>query len=166
MLASDLPAVLEMDRTTPRAPHWGLLDYQNCLQAAEAPAEAVKGLLRRAWVAECGGDALGDELSGILGFAVVRGVAVGAQFECELESLVVRPEAQRRGVGSTLLAGAIHHLRAAGASLFLLEVRPSNLPAIRLYERFGFTLAGLRKGYYAGQNGMPSEDALLMQLSF
>ena len=43
----------------------------------------------------------------------------------------------------------------------LLEVRASNAGAIRLYEQFGFEVAGVRKNYY--ENG---EDALMMNLIF
>ena len=39
-----------------------------------------------------------------------------------------------------------------------LEVRRSNVPAQRLYERFGFAVAGVRRGYYSS----PVEDALVL----
>ena len=39
-----------------------------------------------------------------------------------------------------------------------LEVRRSNEPARLLYERFGFTVAGVRRGYYT----KPVEDALVL----
>ena len=41
---------------------------------------------------------------------------------------------------------------------YTLEVRASNDPAIRLYERFGFRTAGRRRGYYHDNR----EDALIM----
>ena len=41
---------------------------------------------------------------------------------------------------------------------YTLEVRPSNAPAIGLYERFGFYTAGKRRGYYHDNR----EDALIM----
>jgi ribosomal-protein-alanine N-acetyltransferase len=146
--AQDLAAVAEVERLTPLAPHWKLKDYKECLRASEGK------LLRWAWVAESG--------AGILGFAVVRGVAVGEELECELESLVVRPEAQRRGIGSALLGMVISTMKANGARLLTLEVRASNVPAMRLYERHGMTRVGIRPCYYAG----PPEDAVVMQLEF
>ena len=39
-----------------------------------------------------------------------------------------------------------------------LEVRVSNTPAIKLYEKYGFQSLGTRKGYYQDNN----EDALIM----
>jgi len=45
-----------------------------------------------------------------------------------------------------------------GARRATLEVRHSNEPAQRLYERFGFTVAGIRRGYYTN----PAEDALVL----
>ena len=45
-----------------------------------------------------------------------------------------------------------------GVERMTLEVRPSNLPARRLYERLGFVEIGIRKGYYQDNN----EDAILM----
>jgi ribosomal-protein-alanine N-acetyltransferase len=41
-----------------------------------------------------------------------------------------------------------------------LEVRESGAPARHLYEKTGFTVDGIRKGYYT----MPTEDAVLMTL--
>ena len=47
---------------------------------------------------------------------------------------------------------------ASGIRQFTLEARVSNEPAIRLYRKFGFREAGVRKGYYEDNN----EDALIM----
>jgi len=42
-----------------------------------------------------------------------------------------------------------------------LEVRPSNTPAIRLYQSLGFTQIGIRRGYYQAQGGR--EDAVVLR---
>jgi ribosomal-protein-alanine N-acetyltransferase len=47
---------------------------------------------------------------------------------------------------------------AAGAFRATLEVRRSNEHARRLYERFGFRIAGVRRDYYSH----PTEDALIL----
>lgn len=46
-----------------------------------------------------------------------------------------------------------------GAKRIFLEVRETNLPALRLYERLGFKPAGRRPGYYTN----PPADALLFE---
>jgi ribosomal protein S18 acetylase RimI-like enzyme len=48
--------------------------------------------------------------------------------------------------------------RRLGASRATLEVRAGNLGARRLYERFGFYVAGTRANYY----NSPVEDALIL----
>ena len=49
-------------------------------------------------------------------------------------------------------------MKMGGVRSVLLEVRESNLPAQKCYERAGFTVVGRRKNYYE----LPKEDALLM----
>ena len=72
-------------------------------------------------------------------------------------NVAVDIEYQRLGVASALLAGLYAQVDDEDAR-FTLEVRRSNLPAIRLYEREGFRAAGVRRRYYQ-DNG---EDALVM----
>ena len=64
---------------------------------------------------------------------------------------------QRTGVASALLAELYTRVEDDDAR-FTLEVRRSNVIAIRLYEREGFRAAGVRRRYYQ-DNG---EDALVM----
>jgi ribosomal-protein-alanine N-acetyltransferase len=45
----------------------------------------------------------------------------------------------------------------------MLEVRPSNTPAQRLYRRYGFERIGVRRGYYPSHGGR--EDALVMRIA-
>ena len=52
--------------------------------------------------------------------------------------------------------------RSLGIVYVSLEVRESNTPAIALYSKFGYTVAGKRKGFYRA----PSEDALVMVKNF
>jgi [ribosomal protein S18]-alanine N-acetyltransferase len=45
----------------------------------------------------------------------------------------------------------------------LLEVRPTNEAALRLYQRYGFERIGVRRGYYPAHGGR--EDAIVMRIS-
>ena len=55
---------------------------------------------------------------------------------------------QRRGIAAMLLQSLIESAKRQGAKRMLLEVRVDNVPALGLYERFGFIRMGLRKRYY------------------
>ena len=101
-----------------------------------------------------------EEEGSIAAWAVVMTVLD----EAELLIIGVRPDLQRRGLGTKLLSAVLSALRGK-TTLMHLEVRAGNLPAIGLYRRFGFLQTGLRRGYYPGENGAGREDALLMSLS-
>jgi ribosomal-protein-alanine N-acetyltransferase len=74
------------------------------------------------------------------GFLLLRVVAD----EAEVITLgVVRP---RQGIATHLLQAALD--RAKGVARVHLEVAEGNAAALALYERFGFTRVGVRKGYY------------------
>jgi ribosomal-protein-alanine N-acetyltransferase len=73
-----------------------------------------------------------------------------------LMNVSVDTNRRREGIASALLGSLI--ARIDRDSRLTLEVRPSNVGAIRLYERFGFRSAGVRRRYYQ-DNG---EDALIM----
>lgn len=94
------------------------------------------------------------------GFILIR-VAAG---EAELITVAVRPSAHRSGIAHALVAAARMHLEAAGAETLFLEVRSDNVPAIALYEKLGFSRAGLRAGYYRTTAG-ERVDALMYQLN-
>jgi [ribosomal protein S18]-alanine N-acetyltransferase len=78
--------------------------------------------------------------------------------ELHINNLAVLAEFRRTGVGSALLARALHEGMARGARRATLEVRRSNAAARQLYGRFGFNVAGVRKDYYTH----PVEDALVL----
>jgi ribosomal-protein-alanine N-acetyltransferase len=80
------------------------------------------------------------------------------QDELHINNLAVLPEYRRAGVASALLERVLAEGRRHKAVLITLEVRASNEAARRLYDRFGFTLAGVRPEYYSE----PTEDALIL----
>jgi mycothiol synthase len=59
----------------------------------------------------------------------------------EVYVLGIDPAAQHGGLGAALLAIGLNHLRERGCPLVLLYVDESNVAAMRLYERYGFTSA-------------------------
>ena len=78
--------------------------------------------------------------------------------ELHINNLAVMPDLRRTGIGSMLLTFVLKTGAEMGARRATLEVRRSNDAARYLYERFGFTVAGVRRGYYA----RPVEDALVL----
>jgi [ribosomal protein S18]-alanine N-acetyltransferase len=80
--------------------------------------------------------------------------------ELHINNLAVRPELRRQGIGSFLLSFVLNTGAGFGARRATLEVRRSNEAARLLYERFGFTVAGVREQYYS----KPVEDALVLWL--
>ena len=78
--------------------------------------------------------------------------------ELHINNLAVLPEFRRRGVASALLTRALAEGATLGMRRATLEVRHSNDPARLLYEQFGFSVAGVRHGYYTN----PVEDALIL----
>jgi [ribosomal protein S18]-alanine N-acetyltransferase len=71
---------------------------------------------------------------------------------------------QRQGWGMRMIRWLGHNGYQRGARALLLEVRPSNLSAICLYEKAGFVELGRRKNYYPSHAGS-KEDAIVMQAS-
>ena len=68
------------------------------------------------------------------------------------------PDYRRQGIASALLARVVEEGAARGSRRATLEVRRSNDPARRLYGRFGFVVAGVRRAYYTN----PVEDAIVL----
>ena len=94
----------------------------------------------------------GREIMGVVVFWIIHD-------ELHILNVASSPDFQRRGVARTLITEALDRARARDCRLATLEVRRSNLPAIALYEGFGFRTVGVRPRYYA-QEG---EDALVME---
>ncbi len=82
--------------------------------------------------------------------------------EGHILDLAVHPDFRRQGIASALVAHVIEHLREEGIRFIFLEVRESNVPAIKMYGKFGFEEIGIRKNYYVS----PDEDAVVMVLKF
>ena len=90
-------------------------------------------------------------VAGICGLRNIAG-------EGEITNVVVAKHFRRKGVAQALLAKVLEEGSSFGIEAFTLEVRCSNTPAIRLYEKFGFKDEGVRRNFY----DKPREDALIM----
>lgn len=82
-------------------------------------------------------------------------------FEGQITNIATHPDARRQGMGAAILEHLIAQATLRGCEQLSLEARVSNVPAIALYERYGFVKMGLRRGFYKH----PTEDAYVMCLS-
>lgn len=143
MCMSDLPQILEIERLSFTTP-WELSSFKYELGYKHSILEVA--VLREA--------SLGEER--VVGYVCIRVIFDAAH----ILNLAVLPELRRRGIGSRLLQNALEELKRLRPDIefVMLEVRESNIPAIKLYEKFGFNIIGKRAGYYQ----IPKEDAVIM----
>lgn len=94
----------------------------------------------------------GVTVAGYVGSQTVMG-------ETDMMNIAVRPDYRRKGVAEDLVNALVDALKEQGSHCLTLEVRASNEPAQKLYEKLGFTLIGKRPRYYHN----PREDALILR---
>lgn len=97
-----------------------------------------------------------EDANGVVGYA-------GAWLvydEGQITNIAIRPSARRQGFGAKLTSALIEECFKRGMHEIFLEVRISNLSALSLYRKLGFTVKGMRKNYYSE----PKEDAYIMSL--
>ena len=89
-------------------------------------------------------------------------IALLASDECQILNIAIKKCQQNKGLGNYL----INHVKDLSKSLYVasifLEVRVSNIKAIKLYEKNGFNELGVRNNYYKTLNG--TENGILMGL--
>lgn len=96
--------------------------------------------------------------------ARMHGLVVGyagmmfAGREAHVTNIAVDPDLHGRKVGTRLLLALVTEALARGSTQISLEVRVTNSAAQAMYDKFGFEVAGMRKGYYIETN----EDAYVM----
>ncbi len=86
----------------------------------------------------------------IIGFAGIKILLDNA----DIMNIVVKKSCRNQGVGNLLLNSLVSICKDLNLLSLSLEVNEDNLPAIHLYEKFGFKQIGLRKKYYLGKNGI------------
>jgi ribosomal-protein-alanine N-acetyltransferase len=136
MAVGDLAAVHAIERASFRSP-WPPDAYRNDLESNRLAQYLVARV--------------GDEVAAYGGMWLMID-------EGHIITFAVDPAWRRQKVGERLLLAFLDLARDRGAHEATLEVRLSNLPARRLYEKFGFRPVGLRPHYYSDDN----EDALIM----
>ena len=95
------------------------------------------------------------------GKVMAYGGVLWAPYEGQITNIATHPDARRCGMGAAILKHLIEVAKTHDCEQLSLEVRVSNIPAIALYERYGFLKMGLRRGFYKH----PTEDAYVMCLS-
>ena len=139
MTPFDVAGVGAVERSSYQFP-WSEGIFRDCLRV---------GYLCR--VAECDGE--------VVGYGIV---AMGAG-EAHILNICVCGPMRGRGIGRQMLMLLIERSHQAGMQDVFLEVRPSNMHAIALYQSVGFVEVGRRRGYYQAVDGR--EDALVLKLS-
>lgn len=134
MTEADVTDIAAMEAETFSMP-WSAQDFR----------DLIRNSAMHYLVAEADGVLLGGG-----GFMMVAG-------ECQITNVAIRKEHRGRGYGKLLVQSILRAAMEAGASDVTLEVRRSNVPAIRLYENLGFQSAGIRPGFYE----KPTEDAVI-----
>ena len=139
MMEIDLPEVAAIEQQSYAFP-WSENIFRDCLRV---------GYTCRAL----------DLAGQIIGYGVM---SLGAG-EAHILNVCVREQFRSVGFGRRLLEHLLERAAAAGVAEAFLEVRPSNLSAIRLYQHLGFEQIGIRRGYYQAPDGR--EDAIVLKLT-
>ena len=137
MMEIDLPEVAAIEQQSYAFP-WSENIFRDCLRV---------GYTCRAL----------DLAGQIIGYGVM---SLGAG-EAHILNVCVREQFRSVGFGRRLLEHLLERAAAAGVAEAFLEVRPSNLSAIRLYQHLGFEQIGIRRGYYQAPDGR--EDAIVLK---
>ncbi len=137
----DIPEILAIERESFPSP-WSERIFRNELTSSLATVLVIR-------------TGPGEE-SPVAGYTVYWQVAG----EMHLHNIAVRRELRRQGVASRLLDEMIRRAGREKIRWISLEVRQGNLAAQRMYAAFGFSVKGIRPGYYDDTG----EDALIMWL--
>lgn len=138
MTAAEVSAVATLDQALFSAESW----------SEQAFFESLSDESRCFWVAKEG--------AVLLGFC---GLSISFE-QGDILNIAVDPAHRQKGVGERLLRTALEAFGAMGGKQLFLEVRTSNAPARRLYEKCGFAPISTRRNYYQ----QPIEDGIVYML--
>lgn len=145
MKPSDVPQAVQIEQSSFSLP-WSEKSFSD----AVADANAVF-LVADEHVVNSGGDEA-DIVVGYIGMYL-------SPPEGEISNVAVAEAFRGGGIGGALMAAMQEQAVRLGIEQIFLEVRCSNTPAIRLYEKAGFEEIGVRRNFY----DLPREDAKLMR---
>ena len=97
-----------------------------------------------------------EDAGDIIGYINIRYILP----EAEIMRVAIKKIYQGKKLSHLLIKRAISAMRTKGVTRCMLEVRYSNMPAIRLYKYYNFIEISRRKDYYTN----PTEDALIYEL--
>jgi ribosomal-protein-alanine N-acetyltransferase len=144
MQTDDLDAIMQIEPTIYSHP-WTRGNFSDSLNSGYS-----------AWVLE--------ENNEMIGYTLMMMV----MDEAHLLNLSIAKTQQKRGLGRYLLEHMLKIAKNHKAANMFLEVRPSNVSAIALYENMGFCEMAVRRGYYPADPTISKsgrEDAVLMGLA-
>ncbi|MCA0403051.1 MAG: ribosomal protein S18-alanine N-acetyltransferase [Proteobacteria bacterium] len=98
-----------------------------------------------------------DKMDSVLGYMICK---IDLNI-CHILNLCVDPEEQKKGYGRMLLNSLFDSVKHQRIKEFVLEVRPTNKVALKLYEKLGFIEEGRKIAYYKDANGI--EDAIILK---
>ncbi len=138
MTEEDIAAVVVLERAAYRFP-WSEGIFRDCLRV---------GYVCRVI----------DLAGAVIGYGIM---SLGAG-EAHVLNVCVREDMRCRGIGRRMLEYMLDRAYGSGMLEAFLEVRPSNVVAVRLYQALGFEQVGMRRGYYQAPGGR--EDAAVLRL--
>lgn len=148
MTPEDLPGVLTVERTCFTEP-WSEASYRAALLQPYTTYYVAEAVVAELLSPDGSPAAAGSRIIATCGLYNLAG-------EGELTNVAVLPGWRGLGISRRLLERLFEESEEEIGD-YTLEVRAGNLPAIRLYESFGFAAEGRRPGFY----DRPREDALI-----
>ncbi len=150
-----MEAILAIQAACPEIAQWTAWDYDRVARGEMAGWVATQNSNVGAEIAdEDAAELIGKGDVDVAGFLVARRLST----ELEILNFAVESDWRRCGIGAELLTAALQWAQTFQATQAILEVRASNLAALRFYERHKFEVVGRRPRYYTA----PVEDALLL----
>lgn len=137
MQAADVAAVAKIEKSVQSHP-WTLKQLEDAVTAYQSTVIEQQGQ--------------------VLGFCILQPVLD----EANLLLMAIDPAQQGQGLGYQLLDASVAMLKNNPVQIFL-EVRETNIAAIKLYEKSGFHQIDLRKNYYPGSNGMREHATIMVK---